>query len=209
MHYLLILAAAVPTAEMQAVTPDYAAYVEEAAQKCGLPGALIRAVMSTESAGKLRAVSPKGAMGLMQLMPTTWQDLRSRFGLGDDPFDPHDNIIASACYLRALYDSYGPDGFLAAYNAGPGRWENHRDTGRPLPMETRAYVAAITQKLDPAALRVTPGSLQSARPTWMEAALFLQDSGTEDGRPTVFVAGPSPFVSVPVTTPGSDREAGQ
>jgi soluble lytic murein transglycosylase-like protein len=209
MHYLLILAAAVPTAEMQAVAPDYAAYVDEAGQKCGLPGALIRAVISTESAGNLRAVSPKGAMGLMQLMPTTWQDLRSRFGLGDNPFDPHDNIIAGACYLRALYDSYGPDGFLAAYNAGPGRWENHRDTGRPLPMETRAYVAAITQKLDPAALRVTPGSLQSARPTWMEAALFLQDSGTEDGRPTVFVAGPSPFVSVPVTTPASDREAGQ
>jgi len=209
MHFLLILAAAVPTAETQATPPDYAAYVEEAAQKCGLPIAVIRAVISTESAGNVRAVSPKGAIGLMQLIPATWQDLRSRFNLGSDPFDSHDNIIAGTCYLRILYDSYGPNGFLAAYNAGPARWENHQDTGRPLPMETRAYVAAITQKLDPAALKVTSGSLQPARPTWMEASLFLQSTAPDDGPPTVFVAGPSPFVSLPVATPGSDKETGQ
>ncbi len=99
--------------------------------------------MRAESFGDVHAISPKGAMGLMQIMPQTWATLRQRYHLGADPYDVHDNIIAGAGYLRELHDRYGVPGFLAAYNAGPGRYDDHRATGRALPAETRAYVAAL------------------------------------------------------------------
>ena len=122
-------------------------FVAEAALRFGIPASWIKAIMQAESRGDVRAVSPKGAMGLMQIMPQTWADLRSRYGLGADPFDPHDNILAGAGYLRELHDRYGAAGFLAAYNAGPGRYENYLASGRPLPMETQAYVAALAPLL--------------------------------------------------------------
>jgi len=122
-------------------------FVAEAALRFSIPASWITAVMQAESRGAVRAVSPKGAMGLMQIMPQTWADLRSRYGLGADPFDPHDNILAGAAYLRELGDRYGDTGFLAAYNAGPGRYEDHLASGRPLPLETQAYVAAVAPLL--------------------------------------------------------------
>ncbi|WP_258272875.1 lytic transglycosylase domain-containing protein, partial [Escherichia coli] len=64
-------------------------------------------------------------------------------------FDPRDNILAGTSYLREMYDSYGAYGMLAAYNAGPGRYQEWRDRGRPLPAETRAYVAKIAPILQP------------------------------------------------------------
>src|SRR5260370_37983510 len=103
--------------------------------------------MCVESDSKQRARSSKGAMGLMQIMPKTWADLRARYGLGADSFDPRDNILAGAAYIRELSDRYGTPGFLAAYNAGPGRYERHLATGRPLPDETQAYVATLTPML--------------------------------------------------------------
>ena len=209
MHALLLLAATFPAVEMRATEPNYAPYVAEAAQRSGLPAALILAVMRTESALNTHAVSAKGAMGLMQLMPVTWQDLRSRFDLGGDPFDPHDNILAGAFYLRILYDTYGPGGFLAAYNAGPGRWENHRDTGRPLPAETRAYVAAITQKVDPAALKTIPDMPRPTGSNWLETGLFTQARDTGNSLPTVFAGGPTPFVTLSPAPPRLDSDAGQ
>jgi soluble lytic murein transglycosylase-like protein len=57
--------------------------------------------MRVESRGDRRAVSPKGAMGLMQIMPQTWEELRVRYGCGRDPFDQHDNILAGAAFLPA------------------------------------------------------------------------------------------------------------
>jgi hypothetical protein len=122
-------------------------FVAEAALRFGIPTSWITAVMQAESRGVVRAVSPKGAMGLMQIMPDTWSGLRSRYGLGPNPFDPHDNIVAGAAYLRELHDRYGTAGFLAAYNAGPGRYEDHLWSGRPLPAETQAYVAALAPLL--------------------------------------------------------------
>src|SRR3546814_10577379 len=92
---------------------SYAAFVAEAAQRFGIPEAWIRAVMRVESRGDVRAVSPKGAMGLMQLMPDTWANLRVRLGLGANPYDPRDNILAGAAYLREMHDRYGSPGFLA------------------------------------------------------------------------------------------------
>lgn len=132
------------TASARQIARDgFSAYIAEAAQRFRIPAAWIRAVMHAESAADPGAVSPKGAIGLMQIMPATWTELRVRHGLGHDPYDPRDNILAGAAYLRELQDRYGAPGFLAAYNAGPGRYEEHLATGRPLPAETRAYVAAL------------------------------------------------------------------
>ena len=128
--------------QRQSQADPHAAHIAEAAQRFGIPAAWIRAVMRVESADEVRAISPKGAMGLMQIMPATWADLRARHRLGGDPYDPRDNIMAGAAYLRELHDRYGSPGFLAAYNAGPGRYEEHL-AGRPLPAETRAYVATL------------------------------------------------------------------
>jgi Transglycosylase SLT domain len=122
----------------------FAAFVSEASKRFAVPEDWIRAVMHVESGAKQRARSSKGAMGLMQIMPKTWTELRVRHGLGADPFDPRDNILAGAAYIRELHDRYGAPGFLAAYNAGPGRYEHHLATGRPLPDETQVYVATLT-----------------------------------------------------------------
>jgi len=120
----------------------FGAHIAEASHRFGVPTAWIRAVMRKESAGDARAVSSAGARGIMQIMPGTWDDLRARWSLGRDPFDPRDNIMAGTAYLRELHDRFGSPGFLAAYNAGPARYEAYL-AGRPLPAETRAYVAAL------------------------------------------------------------------
>lgn len=76
-------------------------------------------------------------------MPDTWEELRVQYQLGQDPYDPRDNILAGAAYLRELRDRYGSPGLLAAYNAGPKRYEDCLSGKRSLPPETRAYVAAL------------------------------------------------------------------
>ena len=127
---------------------SFAAFVTEASKRFGVPEHWIRAVMHVESSAKQRARSSKGAMGLMQIMPKTWTELRARYGLGADPYDPRDNVLAGAAYICELYDRYGAPGFLAAYNAGPGRYERHLATGRPLPDETQAYVATLAPMIN-------------------------------------------------------------
>jgi soluble lytic murein transglycosylase-like protein len=201
MPSLIVIAAAVSQMVAPTPAPDLAGFIDEAALKTGVPAVIIRAVMSTESAENLRAVSPKGALGLMQLMPATWEILRQQYGLGTDPFDPHDNILAGAFYLRALYDKYGPNGFLAAYNAGPGRWESHRDSGQSLPAETRAYITNIAQKLGSTLLIFAPVTQIPKQPSWMEAALFLSTDSPTGTEPTAFTSATSPFVSLPSPTP--------
>jgi hypothetical protein len=123
-------------------------YIVEAAAKYDVPEQWIRAVMHQESGGRLYEngepiTSDAGAMGLMQVMPQTYDELRQRYALGDDPFDPHDNIMAGTAYIREMYDVYGAPGFLAAYNAGPGRLDDYLTHNKPLPDETRHYVASI------------------------------------------------------------------
>lgn len=128
--------------QRKAFADPHTAVIAEASRRFDIPAAWIRAVMHAESAGDPHAISSAGAMGLMQIMPGTWADLRVRHRLGRDPYDPRDNILAGAAYLHELYDRYGSPGFLAAYNAGPDRYEAWLK-GRPLPPETRAYVAAV------------------------------------------------------------------
>ena len=160
------------------------AFVAEAAQRFDLPPAWIRAVMRVESHGDRRAIPPKGAMGLMQLMPETWAALRMRYGLGRDPYDPRDNILAGAAYLREMQDRYGSPGFLAAYSAGPGRYQDYRDRRRPLPGETIAYVnellPLIGGDVDPAALTASVTQLAGTRESLF--AVLSNDEQAADQR---------------------------
>jgi hypothetical protein len=105
--------------------------------------------MRQESGGQEDVISWAGAMGLMQVMPETYAGLRDRYSLGDDPFDPRNNILAGTAYLREMYDRFGAPGFLAAYNAGPNRVDRYLNNGTPLPEETVNYVAAIAPRLGP------------------------------------------------------------
>lgn len=127
----------------------WSAPIAEASARFGLPEAWIRRVMRAESGGRIRLsgrpiVSRVGAMGLMQLMPGTWREVRATLGLGHDPHDPRDNILAGTFYLRLMHDRFGYPGLFAAYNAGPARYARHLATGRRLPAETVAYVARVT-----------------------------------------------------------------
>ncbi len=122
-------------------------YITEAAATYDVPERWIREVMRQESSGQVMATSSPGAMGLMQIMPSTYDELRARYSLGDDPYFPHDNIMAGTAYMRELYDLYGAPGFLAAYNAGPGRMDDYLSRHKGLPDETRNYVARIGPRI--------------------------------------------------------------
>ena len=111
-------------------------------------------------------------MGLMQLMPGTWVELSVRYGLGLDPFDPRDNILAGTAYLKEMHDRFGSAGFVAAYHAGPSRYEQHLATGQPLPPETVAYVTAVTPLLADKQSEHAAFSFRRAVP-WREAPLFV------------------------------------
>lgn len=128
--------------------------IAEASTRFALPRGWIAGVMRRESAFDSHAVSTAGALGLMQIMPRTYADLRLRYGLGADPLQPHDNILAGAAYLRELYDRFGAGGFLAAYNAGPSRYLRTLTDGSPLPGETWRYTRQLTADLGLAAAPV-------------------------------------------------------
>lgn len=151
--------------------------VNEAAARFRLAPELIRAVLLAESSGRSDAVSPKGAMGLMQLMPPTWRDMRAALGLGEDPFRPRDNILAGAGYLRQLFDRFGSPGYLAAYNAGPGRYQRYLDGVASLPKETVDYVSEVQLRL---------ARTSSARPAapvdWRAAGLFVEQAASDATR---------------------------
>jgi hypothetical protein len=156
--------------------------VAEASERFGIPTSWIRAVMQVESFGDVRALSPKGAMGLMQIMPESWATLRSRYGLGADPYDAHDNILAGAAYLRELLDRYGSPGFLAAYNAGPARYEDHLATGRALPAETQAYVATLAPVIGGEAIDDAT-AVDAVVRSWSEAPLFVVPAASDATKP--------------------------
>jgi hypothetical protein len=138
---------ATPAVSTDAVD-QWTPFIAEAARRFAIPDAWIRAVIRAESAGRTTLdgrpiTSPAGAMGLMQLMPETYAELRPRFGLGPDPYDPHDNIAAGAAYLRQMFDRYGYPALFAAYNAGPERFEAYIRDGENLPAETWNYLRKL------------------------------------------------------------------
>lgn len=124
-------------------------YITKASRRFDVPERWIREVMRQESGGRTHGrggepiTSSAGAMGLMQVMPGTYEELRARYDLGPDPYHPHDSIMAGTAYIREMYDLYGSPAFLAAYNAGPRRLEDYLYRNRGLPTETRRYVASI------------------------------------------------------------------
>lgn len=156
-------------------------HIAEAARMFGIPQPWIRAVMEVESAGNPRAVSHAGAMGLMQIMPGTWAELRVAHRLGDDPFDPRDNILAGSAYMRQMYDRFGSPGFLAAYNAGPARYQNHLDAGRALPLETRNYLAILAPLIADGTDVARAVSRPHRTQDWRDAPLFAATA--EAGHP--------------------------
>ncbi|HEV2561277.1 MAG TPA: lytic transglycosylase domain-containing protein [Rhizomicrobium sp.] len=128
-------------------------FITEASKRFGVPQNWIHAVIQIESGGRTmlgenRPIkSSMGAEGLMQLMPSTYNDMRAQYGLGVNPYDPHDNILAGTAYLRWLRGKYGYPEMFAAYNDGPGNLEERLVRGGLLPIETRNYLASISNSL--------------------------------------------------------------
>jgi SLT domain-containing protein len=128
----------------------------------------------------------------MQLMPATWEQFRQKLTLAADAYDPHDNILAGAAYLRELYGRYGWPGSSAAYHAGPRRYDDYLKTGRPLPEATVEYLARIDRWLArlnadapvSSVAAVTPGSagreLFVARRSSVAATDAHSDQSTND-----------------------------
>ncbi len=186
-------------------------YIQIAAQHFDVPAMWIRQVMRVESGGHEYSgghliVSSAGAMGLMQLEPGTYQEMAERYGLGDDPFNPYDNIMAGAAYIHEMYQIYGSPGFLAAYNAGPGRLDSFINSHEPLPDETVNYVAMIAPNID--------GYYPQRRSTADELALNTEPMGDGGILPSGFtpeaptpaeLSAPVQIASLtPVSTPVED-----
>jgi membrane-bound lytic murein transglycosylase B len=163
----------------QAMTPAqlilrWQALVSKASRRAGVPVAWINAVMRVESGGRTMLsdsqpmVSSKGALGLMQVLPQTYQDMRTQYRLGPNPFEPKDNISAGAGYLRWLRGKYGYPVMFAAYNAGPGQVDNVLGGSKPLPAETKSYVARVAAILG----EPSDGAL-------IDAAKFTRPDGTQ------------------------------
>ncbi|BBD01459.1 lytic transglycosylase domain-containing protein [Sphingobium sp. YG1] len=158
MGALRLLAAALLLVSTPAYADDvgrWRAHIEEASARFGIPVGWIERVIRAESNGQTmmdgRPIrSRAGAMGLMQLMPATWAEMRRRLGLGADPDEPRDNILAGTYYLRLMYDRFGYPGLFGAYNAGPGAYADWLAGKRRLPGETVAYLATVTGRDAPA-----------------------------------------------------------
>ena len=138
-------------------------FITEAAQEFAIPESWIRAVMGQESGGHTTLhgrliTSSAGAMGLMQVMPGTYADLRRRYSLGGDSYDPHDNILAGTAYLRQMYERYGYPSLFAAYNAGPARFDAYLFGRKRLPNETLHYVESILPGVETTLNNSQPGA---------------------------------------------------
>jgi hypothetical protein len=173
--------------------PQWQSFIDEATSRFGLPSPWIGAVILAESTGcesmnGRPTTSAAGAMGLMQLMPATWEQFRQKLTLAADAYDPHDNILAGAAYLRELYGRYGWPGSSAAYHAGPRRYDDYLRTGRPLPEATVKYLARIDRWL---------ARLNAGAPVSSMAGVAPDSAGRE-----LFVA---PRSSVAATDAHSDQ----
>jgi hypothetical protein len=202
------------TPDSASATGRWQAFVAEAAQRFGIPQAWIRAVMLAESRGQATVegrpiVSPAGAIGLMQVMPQTYAEMRRRHDLGPDPGDPHDNILAGTAYLREMLDRFGYPHLFAAYNAGPDRFEAYRRGEQALPAETQAYLAQLEVNLGHAADSTVPASAPSFQSAAVERSrplnpLLFFPLGRHS---TLFAKGHDP--APPTEPPDLDTTRGQ
>jgi soluble lytic murein transglycosylase-like protein len=128
--------------------PKYSSIITRVARTYGISSELIKAIIKVESNYNARAVSPKGARGLMQLMP----DTAKRFGVSDS-FDPEQNIVGGVKFLRFLFEEFGENNLdlvLAGYNAGEQAVKKHNDQIPPY-RETKQYVKKVMALYNPAA----------------------------------------------------------
>ncbi len=147
-------------------------FIAEASQRFAIPEQWIEAVMRVESGGRTMLAgqpitSSAGAAGLMQLMRDTYGEMRDRYQLGSDIYNPRDNIMAGAAYLQQLRNRYGYPYMFAAYNAGPGRVDEHLQRGKSLPRETRNYIVLVAQFLGlgiPSAAAAEPRVIPRPKP---------------------------------------------
>jgi len=193
-------ASAEPVAATDGALDRWQEFIAEASRRFGVSEAWIRAVMRAESGGRTMLdgrpiTSRAGAMGLMQVMPDTYEEMRHAHGLGSDPYDPHDNILAGAAYLRAMYDRYGYPALFAAYNAGPERYDQYLRDGRPLPPETRTYLATIAQT------DLSPPS-SSAVPSGKRLFFELRTAADKSSNPDKTSASSDLFIPL-TTVPGA------
>jgi hypothetical protein len=188
-------------------TPDdpWGSYVREAAARFEVPELWIREVMRQESGGRLYGAdglpitSRAGAMGLMQVMPRTYDTLQARYGLGSDPYEPRDNILAGAAYIREMHDRYGAPGFLAAYNAGPDRLDAVLAGVKVLPDETEGYLASVAPRLG---LATTVGGSSASYASTASARRSGRGSASDDDR--AYAGGGSTGEAYRSSTPGRD-----
>lgn len=192
LHFALtIIVATAGAGASRAAAPiaaDCRAHALEAASRSGLAIDVVLRVMRAESGGSATAVSIKGAIGCMQIMPTTWTDLSRRYGLGSDPYDARMNMIGGALYLAELARRFGWPGAYSAYNAGPTRYMRYATKGVPLPAETVAYAARLGGVAAPAV-----ASLSRVR--WQEARLFLARGDDPGERGAVTASQPAAAVA--------------
>ncbi len=164
--------------------------IAEASARFGVPVPWIERVMFAESRGRTTLggrpiTSSAGAMGLMQLMPGTWADMRRRLGLGHDPHNPRDNILAGTLYLRLMYDKFGYPGLFGAYNAGPGRYGAYLAGAGRLPRETVAYMAVTTR--DGTGEVAAPAVASPAANPLFFAAVRAMATPSQPGTAAIFV----------------------
>ena len=177
--------------------------VTEASKKLKVPPEWIRAVITKESGGRtlmgenMPIISSMGAMGIMQVLPETYADMKVEYGLGDDPYDPHDNVIAGTAYLKFLYAKYGNPGMFAAYNDGPGNLETFLSGGRELPDETHNYVNGISKMLGQP--QDTLGRLTVAEFTRPDGSKFEIDARNVSGVRAAFAGEYAPGVQSVIT----------
>ena len=154
-------------------------YIKEASTRFSIPEKWIRTIISIESGGHTMwfgkpITSNAGAMGVMQLEPDTYKEVSARNGLGSNPYDVRDNILAGTAYLRELYNKYGYPRLFAAYNAGPGVLEQHIERGIRLPAETVNYIRkAVLGTGTPAAAKKAVAEAMYQKPKAKPAAVKL------------------------------------
>lgn len=184
--FLLLVGVAAQARAQPPTLAPWAPLIAEASRRFGVPSSWVERVILAESGGRTtldgRPIRSRAhAIGLMQLMPATWADMRAQWHLGFNPDDPHDNILAGTAYLRAMYDRFGYPGLFAAYNAGPARYATAIATGARLPDETLAYLATVTG---------TPAAVPRPRRQAAMQTLFVLQAGHAD-------AGGSASVTLP------------
>lgn len=186
----LALIAAAPAGAQSVL--NWRPYVEQASARFGVPVEWVERVVQAESGGRTvldgrPITSHAGAMGLMQIMPATWADLRARLGLGTNPHHPRDNIMAGTFYLRLMYERFGYPGMFAAYNAGPGRYSEYVSRGRALPSETRAYLATVTGGSAPMRRPATSIDAMQSSPIFFALGVTPSSAGSDTAAPSLFV----------------------